>query len=69
VPLAALAAPVLCAVLDAHQAQWLGDYRIGLELLLINAALTAAGLWLASLGRPRQAFDDQAQAPSARATR
>jgi Na+/proline symporter len=69
VPAAALAAPVLCAVLDAHQAQWLGDYRIGLELLLINAALTAAGLWLASLGQPRRVFDDAAQAPSARATR
>ncbi|WP_326538977.1 sodium:solute symporter [Pseudorhodoferax sp.] len=52
VPLVALAAPLLCALLDATQAHWLGGYRIGLELLLINAALTAAGLWLASLGRP-----------------
>lgn len=51
VPLVALAAPALCAVIDAQQAAWLGGYRIGLEMLLINAAFTFAGLWLASLGR------------------
>ncbi len=50
VPVVALAAPALCALLDAMQAQWLGGWRIGLELLLLNAALTFAGLWLASAG-------------------
>jgi Na+/proline symporter len=48
VPWVALAAPALCAVLDARQAQWLGGYQIGLELLVLNAALTMAGLWLVS---------------------
>ncbi|MBK7264310.1 MAG: sodium:solute symporter [Rubrivivax sp.] len=61
VPLVAVAAPLLCALLDAEQARLFGDYRIGLELLLINGAITAAGLWLISLGRN--------QPPSAVATR
>lgn len=61
VPAVALAAPALCALIDWQQARWLGGYQIGLELLLINAGFTAAGLWLASLGR--------GQAPSAVATR
>lgn len=61
VPVVALAAPALCALIDAQQSRWFGGYQIGLELLLANAAITSAGLWLASLGR--------AQAPSAVATR
>jgi len=61
VPVVALAAPALCAVIDAQQSRWFGGYQIGLELLLANAAITSAGLWLASLGR--------AHAPSAVATR
>ncbi len=44
----ALAAPLLCLVLDLNQARWLGSYQIGLELLLLNAALSFAGLWLIS---------------------
>ncbi len=62
VPLVVLAAPALCALLEATQARWLGGYRIGLELLLVNAALTAAGLWLASLRRPRLAADHDPEA-------
>jgi hypothetical protein len=37
-----------------NQAQLFGNYRWGLELLLLNAALTFAGLWLASTGRTSQ---------------
>ncbi len=48
VPLVALAAPLACAVVDFNQAQWLGSWRIGLELLLLNGALTFGGLWLIS---------------------
>jgi Na+/proline symporter len=51
VPLVVLAAPLLCAWIDAHQAAWLGSYRIGLELLLVNGAITFAGLWLVSSRR------------------
>lgn len=45
-PLAVLAGPVLCWQLDAWQAQLLGSYRIGLELLVINGALVMGGLFL-----------------------
>lgn len=53
-PGVALLAPALCWGLDAQQAAWLGGYRIGLELLILNAALTFAGLWLGS--RPPSAI-------------
>jgi Na+/proline symporter len=52
VPVVALAAPALCALVDVFQAQLFGRWQIGLELLLLNAAFTAAGLWLAGLGQP-----------------
>jgi uncharacterized sodium:solute symporter family permease YidK len=47
-PWVALAAPALCWLLELSQAQLFGAYRFGLELLLVNAALTFAGLWLCS---------------------
>ncbi|MBO9687937.1 MAG: sodium:solute symporter [Mitsuaria chitosanitabida] len=53
-PWIALAAPALCWVVDAHQATFFGDYRMGLELLLVNAALTFGGLWAGS--RPPAAY-------------
>ncbi|MCA0240367.1 MAG: sodium:solute symporter [Proteobacteria bacterium] len=53
VPVVALAAPAISALIDSQQARWFGDYRIGLQLLLVNAAITMGGLWLASLGRLR----------------
>ena len=48
VPWVAIAAPLLCWALDANQAALLGRWQIGLELLLLNGALTFAGLWLVS---------------------
>ncbi len=53
VPALALAAPLLCALLDTHQRQWLWGYELGLELLVLNGALMFAGLWCIS--RPRLA--------------
>lgn len=53
VPAICLMAPVICIILRQHSEQWFGGYRIGFELLLINAAITAIGLCLASLGRGR----------------
>jgi Na+/proline symporter len=52
VPLVALAAPLLCWVIDANQRALLGQWRLGLELLLLNGALTFAGLWLVSRPAP-----------------
>lgn len=48
VPVVALASPLLCLLVDANQALLFGDWRIGLEMLLLNGALTFAGLWLGS---------------------
>ena len=46
VPVVALAAPLLCWVIDAEQQRLFGEWRIGLELLVLNGALTFLGLWL-----------------------
>ena len=48
VPYIALAAPVICFFIDKYQRVLFGIYEIGLELLIINGAITFAGLWLAS---------------------
>ena len=50
VPWICLAAPLLCLVLARQAPSWFG-FEIGYELLIINAALTALGLALASVGR------------------
>nr|MCR4859205.1 sodium:solute symporter [Bacteroidales bacterium] len=55
VPFICLLAPVLCYILSTHSAEWLGGYRIGFELLLLNAALTWAGLWLSGTGLRKKA--------------
>lgn len=49
VPLVVLAAPLLCWWLDSQQQRLFGAYELGLELLLVNGALTFAGLWLLRL--------------------
>jgi Na+/proline symporter len=54
----AVAAPLLCWLVDLNQRRLFGGYEIGLELLLLNAALTFAGLWLAS--RPRTTLMEKA---------
>ena len=46
VPLVCLAAPLLCWMVKANSARWFGGYKLGFELLILNGALTAAGLWL-----------------------
>ena len=47
-PLVCLAAPALCWVLDAYQHTLLGGWQLGLELLVLNGALTFAGLYVLS---------------------
>ena len=46
VPLVCLAAPLLCWMVKANSARWFGGYKLGFELLILNGALTAAGLCL-----------------------
>ena len=52
VPFVALAAPLVCALLD-YASPRLWGYTIGYELLLLNGALTMLGLWCLSLGKGR----------------
>jgi Na+/proline symporter len=46
-----LLAPLCCYFLSINSARWLGGFKIGLELLLINGILTFLGLW--ALSRPK----------------
>ncbi len=48
VPFIALAAPVICFLIDRNQAILFGSYQIGLELLIVNGFITFAGLWVIS---------------------
>lgn len=48
VPVICIIAPILCYILKQHDKEWLGGYAIGTELLIINAALTFALLFLFS---------------------
>ncbi len=48
VPAVAVAAPLLCWWIDANQKRLFGGWQIGLEFLVLNAALTFVGLWLVS---------------------
>jgi Na+/proline symporter len=48
IPLVAVAAPLICLLLDFNQSWLLGGYRLGLEILPINGGLTMLGLWLIS---------------------
>lgn len=50
VPLICIASPLLCLLLVKHSEAWFFGYKVGFELLLINAAITMLGLWLSSLG-------------------
>lgn len=51
VPVICVLSPLICLLLSLNSAEWLWGYKIGFELLLINAALTMLGLLLAS--KPR----------------
>ena len=48
VPVVVLASPIFCYVLQSHSEAWFGGWQISFELLIINAAVTALGLWLIS---------------------
>jgi len=45
-PLVCCAAPLLCFVLQQNLERWLGGYKMGFELLVLNGLLTFLGLWL-----------------------
>lgn len=44
IPIAALAAPLLCFIIDHNSVSWFNGYKFSYELLIMNAALTFVGL-------------------------
>ena len=44
VPVVCMASPIICYVLNLNSEQWLGGYKFGFELLIVNGALTFGGL-------------------------
>lgn len=48
VPYVAVAAPLICFIIDKYQKSLFGGFEIGLELLVINGVLTFIGLWMVS---------------------
>jgi Na+/pantothenate symporter len=48
VPFVTIGAPILCAILEYYQKYLLGNYRLGLELLIVNGILVFAGLFAIS---------------------
>ncbi|MEE3465787.1 MAG: sodium:solute symporter [Candidatus Cryptobacteroides sp.] len=46
VPVVAIAAPLLCLLLDLNSVRWFGGYHFSYELLLMNAVFTMLGLCL-----------------------
>ena len=48
VPLVCILSPILCFFLDKYQEYLFGNFKIGLELLLINGVFTFLGLYLIS---------------------
>mgnify|MGYP002777092645 CR=1 FL=1 len=45
VPFICAVSPVFCYVLNQNSMSWLGGYKIGFEILLINGFITFVGLW------------------------
>lgn len=50
-PLVAMAAPVICFILDKNSEQWFNGYKFSYELLIMNATFTFIGMLLISKGR------------------
>ncbi|QES87893.1 sodium:solute symporter [Rhizosphaericola mali] len=48
VPIICIVAPILCYLIDENQKKLFGGFEIGLELLVINAAITYVGLLIFS---------------------
>lgn len=46
VPFVCIAAPIISFFIDKYQETLFGEFKIGLELLIINGLLTFIGLWL-----------------------
>ena len=47
-PMVAVLSPLICYILSLNSVEWLNGYKFGFELLILNGALTFAGLRLIS---------------------
>ncbi len=56
VPLVAILSPVLCALLDYNSEKLFNGYHFGFEILLLNAAFTMMGLWIATISKKSANF-------------
>jgi hypothetical protein len=66
VPVICVLSPIFCFFLDKYQQYFFGNFKIGLELLLINGILTFLGLYLISR-KPGPGLNvDQHQLPRVR---
>lgn len=48
VPLIAILSPIITYIIEQTSHYWLGDYKFGFELLMLNGAITYLGLWISS---------------------
>ena len=48
IPVIALLIPTFCYILSSHSVQWLGGYKFGYELLIVNGLLVFLSLMLIS---------------------
>lgn len=46
VPAVCILSPILSFIIDRNSEAWFGGYQFGFEILLVNGALTYAGLWM-----------------------
>lgn len=60
IPVICLAAPALIYVVSTHAAAWFNGFQIGIELLILNGAVTFFGLWLISFGGQKYVEEKQA---------
>lgn len=52
VPIVCIVSPIICYILDANSVQYLGGYKFGNEILMINGSLTFLMLYLFSKKQP-----------------
>jgi hypothetical protein len=48
IPAICIISPIVCYVINSYSVEWFSGYKIGFEMLIINALLTFMGLLIAS---------------------
>jgi SSS family solute:Na+ symporter len=51
IPIISIASPIICFILNYNSVEWLGGYKFGFELLILNGTLVFVGLWISALVR------------------